>query len=616
MLDLKMDVEEVRHKVELSDVCKCNELKLRCERAEKKCEELELTIQTKKIECELLQGHLKNLESEKSAIEEELTVWMEKGREPGQQVSCAGDGKPICFEDGNKGAMNLIGKTDVENEVVQLLIENNVLAVEKKKAESEAEMWKDKFKKLEIKISKLDESFVLEDDGPVLSGRLEGGTGSPLSPEARVLDCVASNHHSLCKDIRDLQAGTPPNGSPHHHTVSLERGEQFRCTESYFKHGNQVRKQLNFEEESPIKKMVPLTPAVSRPLHGIINIDDSDDEPIIAKSPSNNQKKNEVCVSAAQDLSGCGCTSSEEKISNENKLSGTTNVEIMEAFSDDFIFNATPKRKRASNIITSDTETDDDDNVPICKLKRMPIQKTNHTQVSLELNDGPATTTSACDKVVDSATPARRRLVSLRHCYEKVSGKKYPSSQIINIDNRMKDVEDELEDTVSEQDSESESLDQFIVDSSDASDVGSAQSEDLSNGSEGYEEIISKLGRRKKELKWEYEADMLAAFGKDPELCMKAVCALYRQQTSEEKVSKESLFSNKRGFSKFDAIKGTRLAEFLTDGDPQGNLNKSVRELEEYDPNAINLCRKLATHYSKQLFEIYGNKEDPLFLPA
>lgn len=62
--------------------------------------------------------------------------------------------------------------------------------------------------------------------------------------------------------------------------------------------------------------------------------------------------------------------------------------------------------------------------------------------------------------------------------------------------------------------------------------------------------------------------------------------------------------------------RGTRLAEFLTNGDPQGNLNKSVKELEEYDPKAIELCRNLATHYSKQLFEIYGNKEDPFFLLA
>lgn len=57
------------------------------------------------------------------------------------------------------------------------------------------------------------------------------------------------------------------------------------------------------------------------------------------------------------------------------------------------------------------------------------------------------------------------------------------------------------------------------------------------------------------------------------------------------------------------------MAEFLTDGDPQSDLKKSVQDLQEYDRKGIELCRKLAIHYSKQLFDIYKNKEDPLFLP-
>ncbi|KAJ6294942.1 hypothetical protein OIU76_022930 [Salix suchowensis] len=108
---------------------------------------------------------------------------------------------------------------------------------------------------------------------------------------------------------------------------------------------------------------------------------------------------------------------------------------------------------------------------------------------------------------------------------------------------------------------------------------------------------------------------MLADFGKDPELCMRAVCALYRQQTDEEKRNKETLHYNGRGFSKFDAPRGSKLAEFLIDGDPSGDLKKSVLELQAYNSKGVKLCRKLATHYSKQLFQIYKNKEDPLFLP-
>lgn len=58
------------------------------------------------------------------------------------------------------------------------------------------------------------------------------------------------------------------------------------------------------------------------------------------------------------------------------------------------------------------------------------------------------------------------------------------------------------------------------------------------------------------------------------------------------------------------------LAEFLTGGDPNGDVNKTVKELEEYDPRGVEQCRTLASRYSKQLFEIYNNKEDPLFLPS
>lgn len=61
--------------------------------------------------------------------------------------------------------------------------------------------------------------------------------------------------------------------------------------------------------------------------------------------------------------------------------------------------------------------------------------------------------------------------------------------------------------------------------------------------------------------------------------------------------------------------RGSDLAEFLTDGDPKGDLMKNVEELREYNPKGLELCRTLATHYSKQLFAIYKNKEDPFFLP-
>lgn len=55
------------------------------------------------------------------------------------------------------------------------------------------------------------------------------------------------------------------------------------------------------------------------------------------------------------------------------------------------------------------------------------------------------------------------------------------------------------------------------------------------------------------------------------------------------------------------------MGEFLTEGDPSGGLKKTVEELQEYDTEAVEECRTLAIRYSKQLYEIYKNNEDPFF---
>ena len=63
----------------------------------------------------------------------------------------------------------------------------------------------------------------------------------------------------------------------------------------------------------------------------------------------------------------------------------------------------------------------------------------------------------------------------------------------------------------------------------------------------------------------------------------------------------------------FYLCRGSCLAEFLTGGDPLGDVKKSVKDLEKYDHEGVETCRKMALHYSKQLFKIYKNKEDPYF---
>ncbi|KAI3989760.1 hypothetical protein MKX01_040730, partial [Papaver californicum] len=61
---------------------------------------------------------------------------------------------------------------------------------------------------------------------------------------------------------------------------------------------------------------------------------------------------------------------------------------------------------------------------------------------------------------------------------------------------------------------------------------------------------------------------------------------------------------------------GTNLAEFLMDGNQEGDRKKSVKELEMFDLKALEDCKRLSMNYSKQLFSIYQSKDDPFFLPS
>ncbi|KAG4969537.1 hypothetical protein JHK85_035958 [Glycine max] len=158
------------------------------------------------------------------------------------------------------------------------------------------------------------------------------------------------------------------------------------------------------------------------------------------------------------------------------------------------------------------------------------------------------------DKVTDTVM-TRRRLRPLRKCARKSQDDKISSCRPRKAKNQQSiptnddaDSDDESEEDLSYnsdfansqdvQDSNMESYSQDVLD------------EDMDFG-----KILSKIQRSKTNMKWEFEAGMLAAFGKDPELCMKVVCALYRQQTSVEQLSKGALLSNQRGFNKFDAYK-------------------------------------------------------------
>ncbi|KAJ6722524.1 hypothetical protein OIU74_007174 [Salix koriyanagi] len=79
------------------------------------------------------------------------------------------------------------------------------------------------------------------------------------------------------------------------------------------------------------------------------------------------------------------------------------------------------------------------------------------------------------------------------------------------------------------------------------------------------------------------------------------------------KSSKFTASLQNQGFDKVDAARGTALAEFLTNGDPHGKLKKSMMELVADDPGGFRDCKRLAVTYSKQLFEMWHLKGDPLF---
>ena len=99
------------------------------------------------------------------------------------------------------------------------------------------------------------------------------------------------------------------------------------------------------------------------------------------------------------------------------KKSNTDNndQESVDVDNEEFLAFSTPKRKRASNVVTSDSESSDD-NIPISTVKRRQLQGRKHDQVESDVNDN-LETASADDDV--SVTSPNHRLVRLRKCWGK-----------------------------------------------------------------------------------------------------------------------------------------------------------------------------------------------------
>ncbi|KAI3885599.1 hypothetical protein MKX03_009297 [Papaver bracteatum] len=406
------------------------------------------------------------------------------------------------------------------------------------------------------------------------------------------------------------------------HEPSLSRKESKKNTGSSgfnVEVQSKARKKIDFETE---ERKIALLGRDSVKSADIIDISDSEDEKEISPMRSCEIGGKERLIEAKyiNDPTSKKCL--------KGPFSDHSGDEYDVRFEADSVpLSSTPKRKRPWRV-SSDSESEDDDKVPIGKLFGITMPKLS--PLSPCTRDDAMT--SEDQNVEELVTPSRRRLLSQRQREEKKSRFDETSISENTSPNNVKtsaSSQDEFCDLTAESDeelvaeeadseSEGDSIDEFIVSNDDGeiSDSGSRGAEDTVDSDVDFDQILGTIERRKtKNSKWQDEGDMLSSFGKDPILCMKAVCALYRQQTAEEKLMKGSVHLNKRGFSKFDAHRGTYLAEFLTDGSQEGDLVKSVKELEMFDSKGLEDCRKLASRYSKQLFTIYENKEDPFFGP-
>ena len=133
---MEVSAEEVEIKVLKN--CKCGEF-------EKRIVELEWEIQKKSIEYHELEAKLKELGEGKNGLANEVN---------GLRVKI-GEVKEV------DGVVDLTAEEE-EDKMVQLMIENKVLEYEKKSAAREVEVWKEKYKELELYALKLNGGVVLK----------------------------------------------------------------------------------------------------------------------------------------------------------------------------------------------------------------------------------------------------------------------------------------------------------------------------------------------------------------------------------------------------------------------------------------------------------------------
>lgn len=209
---------------------------------------------------------------------------------------------------------------------------------------------------------------------------------------------------------------------------------------------------------------------------------------------------------------------------------------------------------KAASPVQIESGEDEDDMIPICQvLKKMRKERANHDDDD-ELGEvkGCSTPPTRCSawlvKNQSKGGRAAHRVLNF------VEPKECEGSE--------DDIEedDDMEDFINDEDS-SENAVESAEESCDEQQVSgtSVLIEESSTGPEesdsvvDYADVMACIGRKNKAKDWKFEGDMLAAFDEHPELCLKAVCALYRRQTKEEQMHKATIVHNKQGFSQIHA---------------------------------------------------------------
>ncbi|KAG8045718.1 hypothetical protein GUJ93_ZPchr0008g13133 [Zizania palustris] len=264
----------------------------------------------------------------------------------------------------------------------------------------------------------------------------------------------------------------------------------------------------------------------------------------------------------------------------------------------------------ASRVFATGIEIDDD-TIPICEVVKK-MRRRRLSEDGGELGETKGCSTPATRRSARLAKSHSKRVQSARRVLNFVESKDCEESE------HDSEEDDDMDEFINDEGCSENSANSAEPEDSDASAPGEGsfpEPEESDNEIKNYKDAMACIGRKRKAKEWKYEAEMLSAFAEHPELCLKAVCALYRRQTVDEQDQKATIVHNKQGFNHIDASRGSHIAEFLLDGDAFGPLKKTVHDLEEYDRNALEFCHKLAARYSKQLFSIYQNKEDPYFIP-